>query len=619
MNKTAIKSISILLIGIFCLVFNVGCESPSSKSRQSINLTKESQRANEKANYLASARHYLKQSETAQPPQKQEYEIMAADMFVKAGHITQAQSLLEEVSDSALDVNLKVQKQLVLTELALAQRSPQQALQLLEKMPAQNATNTRSRVLYLQAKAFDAQNNHLDSARARSELDKLLVDEQSKFINRRAIQQSLANLPAPTLNKAAHQERYPFSGWLSLAFIEKTNNTPFEKSQAIQKWQQHYPNHPAQALLPKQNVQQSSNYAWQQNNTKKIALLLPMSGPHARAARSIREGYLAAYYDGSLGGGQRPMIQVYDTTSDDVVRVYQRAVSEGADFVVGPLVKEDVVRLSQIPPYSLKTPILALNEHPNVRSGSRSFVQFSLSPENEADQITTKARRSGYRNASIIVPDNQWGTRLLNRFESNWQRQGGNVVSSIKINPQKDLSQQVRKLLAVEQSQSRSSAIKQLIKEKVDYKLRRRSDVDVVFMALPPELARQVKPLFDFYYANDIPVLATSSVYAGFPNPKRDRDMNGLQFVDMPMVAEAKQSRHVKNLMKGDNIRGEAKRLFAMGVDAYELTRSFNQLQRSPSNRIKGATGDLSLSPDNRIQREMTWVKISNGSPVVVH
>lgn len=620
MNKVALKSIVFFTISIFALLFTAGCETPSSKSKQSINLTKESQRANERAEYLASAQHYLKLSETAHAPQKQEYEIMAADMFAKAGQSTQSRSILDKVNESDLDVNLKLEKQLVLADLALSERSPDQALKILSALPspATMPNNTRSRTLYLQARSFEAKQDYLSAAKVRSELDGYLVDAQSQLINRRSIQDNLAKLPTQTLDRAAHQETYPFSGWLSLAYIDKTQQNVAQKSNAIEEWQRHYPNHPAQAFLPQEFKQAPANYAWQKTNTQKIALLLPLTGPHAQAAKAIREGYFAAYYNAH--SGPKPNIQVYDTSAgQDVVQVYQQAVSEGADFIVGPLVKDDVVRLSQMPPYSLRTPILALNEHPGANVNARNFVQFSLSPENEADQITEKARRSGYKNASIIVPDNSWGQRLKARFEANWRRAGGNVVSTATIDPHKDLSAQVRKFLAIEQSESRGHAIKQLIKEKVDYQVRRRSDVDVVFMALPAEQARQVKPLFDFYYANDIPVLATSSVYAGYPNPKRDHDINGIQFVDMPWVVNPTQARHVNNLMKQDNsLQGESRRLFAMGVDAFTLTQQFNQLQQSSYTSISGATGQLKLAPNNRIERTMTWVKISNGSPVII-
>lgn len=606
-NKT------ILIFSALCLLFTFGCESPSRKSGQSINLSKESQRANERADYLASAKQYLKLSETATGPQKHEYTIMAADMFVKAGQPAQSQAQLDKVSDSELDVNLKIYKQIVQAELALANKAPNEAFQILRsiKTNANITSNTRSRVLHLQARAYEDSHQFLNAARVRSELDSLLVDQKSQMINRQNIQRNLANLPTDTLNQAAHRESYPFSGWLSLAYIEKFYNSPAQRNQAIQEWQQHYAKHPAQALLGQHQTTSMPNYASHQHqgNIHKIALLLPASGPHAQAAKSIREGFLSAHYGSS---SSKPTIQVYDTSSGDILQVYQRALQEGADFVVGPLAKNDVARLSQIPPYSLKAPVLALNEHPQVGSQKSSFMQFSLSPENEADQITEKAKNLGYRNASIIVPNNAWGKRVATRFRNNWHRIGGKVVSEAALDSHKDLSQQMQKFLSLEQSQSRSSAIKQIIKESVDYQLRRRSDVDVVFMALPPELARQVKPLFNFYYANDIPILATSSVYTGSPNPNRDRDMNGIQFVDMPWVIDRRQNR------QESSASGEASRLFAMGVDAYAITQRFTQLQRSPNSSVSGATGRLTLTPDNRIQRTQSWAKISNGVPVLM-
>lgn len=632
MCKTAKKSILFPLLCILTLFFAIGCESTSARSKQTINLTKESQRAHEKAEYLASAQHYLELSRNSDPKQSLEYQIMAADMLVKAGEPTKAAPLLDKVSDSALDVNLKIYKQMVLVDLALASYNPKQAETLLQNIP--NQANlpeaTKSRVLFLQARTYEANDNYLAAARARSALDDLLVDQQSQTINRRAIRQLLNKVPEHVLNQSLQAEPYPLSAWVSLAYLEKSISNPAQREQAIYQWRQQFPNHPAQAFLshavnpPQQmiadnNQQQTQQYYVAPSGTspRKIALLLPMNGPHAKAAKAIREGYLAAYYDNA---GAKPSIQVYDTTLDnDVIRTYQRAVDEGADFVVGPLVKEEVMRLSQMPSYSLRTPILTLNEHPQVHSNIRSFVQFSLSPENEADQITEKARSLGYRNASIVVPNNSWGKRLSARFRDSWQKKGGRIVSEAQIEPYKDTAKQIRDLLSIEQSQKRSDTIKYLIKENVEYQVRRRSDVDVVFMALPSAQARQIKPLFDFYYAHDLPILATSSVYAGTPNPGRDRDMNGVQFIDMPWVVNAKQSR-VKQLINKQegSLSGESSRLFAMGVDAYDLTQSFNQLQQSSNASVDGATGQLSLNADNRIQRRMTWVKISNGSPVLV-
>ena len=282
--------------------------------------------------------------------------------------------------------------------------------------------------------------------------------------------------------------------------------------------------------------------------------------------------------------------------------------------------KEDVYQLSQSA-HAIRTPVLALNEHPGVNPYMRSFVQFSLAPEEEADQIVEKAKQSGYQYASIVVPDNNWGKRLEKRFNSKWTNDGGHIVSQTRLDPDKDMSKKIRDVLGIEQSQARCSAIKRSIKEKVEYQLRRREDIDVIFMALPADQARQIKPLFDFYFAQDIPILATSSVYNANSNPGRDRDINGIQFVEMPWIVDPnKAGGDVKELINryhGSQL-GESSRLFAMGVDAYKLTQSFNQLQQSGSSTINGATGQLTLGSDNRVDRKMSWAKISNGSVKLV-
>lgn len=351
-----------------------------------------------------------------------------------------------------------------------------------------------------------------------------------------------------------------------------------------------------------------------------IAMLLPLSGPHGQAAQAIREGYLAAYYE-NHGNGSKPNIQMYDTAStNNVVQLYEQAVQNGADFVVGPLSKEHVLQLSQLSSGSLKAPILALNDHPFARSPSGAFIQFSLAPETEVDQITDKAHRMGYRRAAIFVPSNAWGQRLKMKFRSNWERLGGKIVSEINVGSYENLSAQIQKLLAVEESEDRSQAIKNLIKEKVEYQTRRRSDLDVVFMALPPQQARQVKPLFNFYFANDLPIYATSSIYSGTPNPGLDTDINGIEFVDMPGVLDPTRSQTVKSYLgrysNSDN--GESKRLFAMGMDAYQITQSFNQLESSSQYWVNGSTGRLMLGPNNRIERLLSWGTFANGSPKVI-
>lgn len=366
-----------------------------------------------------------------------------------------------------------------------------------------------------------------------------------------------------------------------------------------------------------ENLTPSTQGYAQSHQPRQIALLLPLSGQHADSAKAIREGFLASYYE-SGAQGPKPVVKVYDTTKEnDIHRIYDLALNEGADFVVGPLSKEDVLRLSQLPSHALKTPVLALNHHPAIQSAPSNFTQFTLAPEAEAEQIADKAWQSGYRNASIIVPENAWGKRIANAFAQRWQAQGGRVIHTIYANPSQDQSAAVRNLLGIDQSQKRANQIKSLLSEKVEFQPRRRQDLDLIVMAAPPDQARQLKPLFDFYYAEDVPVYATSSIYSGHPNAKRDRDMNGVIFCDMPWLVDQGQGAQMKRLLK-DNASGQSDqyhRLFAMGADAYQLATRLSTLQSNPNANFLGATGLLSLGPNNQVQRKLTFAKIADGVP----
>jgi outer membrane PBP1 activator LpoA protein len=56
-------------------------------------------------------------------------------------------------------------------------------------------------------------------------------------------------------------------------------------------------------------------------------------------------------------------------------------------------------------------------------------------------------------------------------------------------------------------------------------------------------------------------------------------------------------------------------KLYALGVDAYEVMNQMNQLLAAPQAGIAGATGTLYLTPNQQIQRLLTWAQIRNGIP----
>lgn len=326
---------------------------------------------------------------------------------------------------------------------------------------------------------------------------------------------------------------------------------------------------------------------------KHIALLLPLSGKHADAGRAIKEGFLAGYYESAFPGTPKPTIRVYDTAKDpDVQKTYLNAVQQGANFVVGPLTKDEVLRLSQLSLHAVKAPILALNYHPQAKMLQGKLHQFALQPESEAAQLAERAWQQGHRRAGILVPNSSFGKRIADAFTQHWQFLGGQVTQTVFVDSRQDQSAAVRRLLGI--------AAEQDLKENPP-----NPSFDMIVMTADPLQARQLKPLLNFYYAEKIPVYATSNIYSGEPDPMTDRDLNGIIFCDMPwLITPSRYPSH--SAISPD------RRLFAMGADAYQLT---TQLATLGSGKVyTGMTGDLYMTKQ-QIHRNLMWVKMVNGMP----
>lgn len=348
-----------------------------------------------------------------------------------------------------------------------------------------------------------------------------------------------------------------------------------------------------------------------------IALLLPLTGPYAESGKAIRDGFLAAFYESLPNDSNAPTIRIIDTTSGDIVTLYQRALEQGANIIVGPLSKEDGAKLVQ--GVALTVPTVILNTL-SLPQPVANLYQFSLSPEDEVKQVAAKAWQDGKKNAIIIVPASAWGQRLAQDFTNEWQTLGGKTVGEMLYDDSGQLSDQVAQLLHVDQSEQRAKALQRvLMQPKMRIIPYRRQDVDMVFLVAKPELAREVRPLLGFYYAGKIPVYATSHLYSGAPDPQYDQDLNGVLFcaipweiapgtlpVDLQTILHSIQQIWPQALQKQPQF-------FALGIDSYRLARQLTA--GSLSTEMDGATGKLTLQPNRVWYRQLPWAQMVQGQP----
>lgn len=378
-----------------------------------------------------------------------------------------------------------------------------------------------------------------------------------------------------------HSQEAVQTAWLELALISKRKLSNQAFAQALLSWREHYPSHPGNALIPDNNT---LNQLMTTPPPQHIALLLPLHGSYSGSGQRVREGFLNAYY-ANLPNISQQTIKFYDTTQTPNASVlYQQAVNAGADFIVGPLTKNDVQQLSASTTFTV--PTLALN-YTEIRFGSLSanFYEFGLLPEDETGQTAKKARESGLARAIIIAPPSAWGRRLVSAFTSQWQNLGGSIQDTWFYGARSSFNENVAHLLHIDPKHdkqlTREGSSKEILKQQ------RRQDFDVIFLFAQPADARLIVPLLRYYYANDIPIYATSTVYAGKNRPQRDVDLGGVIVCDIPQSET------------------ESDKLTAVGKDAYLLSQRLQRLIAAPSFPIYASTGALSLSTKHQIHRRL--------------
>ena len=463
---------------------------------------------------------------------------------------------------------------------------------------------------FLRATALHLKEEFIASARERMFLSGVLEGEQYES-NHHAIWASLLlanNQDIATLAEKSTTKL--FKGWLDLALIIKRNQIDVDRQLSmLRKWQAQYDGHPAAKELPG-GLDQLEDYV--ENKAKYVALMLPLTGKLGATGRAVREGIMAAYYKAKKAGASVPEIQIYDTNKHkDFWALYKQTIFDGNEMVIGPLSKHNVERLQQED--RLPVPTLALNYGKrDSEDNPDQLFQFGLAVEDEAELAALYARQQGHQSAVALVPKGAWGERVFNRFSDAWKGQGGHLIEAQFFSGKSDYNRVISRLFTVDDSERRARSLRRQLGKKLEFQARRREDVDFIFIAALPQQARQIKPTLAFNFAQDIPVIATSQIYSGNPSRSKDRDLNSVVFCDIPWMLEKNAMRRQIHKL-WPKAKGGLDRLFALGIDAFQLYPRLGQIKVFRHSNIQGQTGQLAMDDYGQIVRTLPFAVFDKG------
>jgi uncharacterized protein len=535
--------------------------------------------------FRAAGQAYLDAADSSRS-NREFYRLRAAEAFREEGELGSAQRALGNISARGLDEDERNRLMLLQAEIALDSGAPRLALERLAPITVQRLPGSyRARYHELRGRAFAAEGDSFAAAAEYARLDPLLGDfDRHENIER--IRALLAELGDATLvqGSTALPPDHPLQAYAARAMSARGLALPDRVRE-----------------LPRTDPRRSVA-----STPRVIALLLPQTGPLRAAAVPVRDGFIAAHFADTA---TRPELRSYDTgsTPEEAVEAYHRAVAEGAEAVVGPLSREAVTLL--FAEARLPVPVLALNRP--LGPVPPLSMSFALAPDEEAAEVAARMQQRGLRRVVAVVGSDDNAQRALAGFTARHLQAGGQLLGTVVIpDSGVDYLEPIRNTLRA--AGLPTSAPRTLATE-------HDPGFDAVFLALRPGQARLAVPQLRMFGITRLPLLATSSINAVEDGNRLDRDLNGIEFTEVPwLVSDVAGLPSRARLATGmESLNGPAARLFAFGLDAYYLLRERSTLEYG-DRVLEGATGRIELDRFGEARRQPAIAEFRNQRPRLV-
>lgn len=154
----------------------------------------------------------------------------------------------------------------------------------------------------------------------------------------------------------------------------------------------------------------------------RVALLVPLSGGNAGVGQSIANATTLALLDTQ---NRSVRITNYDTAGG-AADAARRAIAEGAQLILGPLLAEDVRVVAPIA-RAARVPVLSFSNDTGVAGGGAYVMGYV--PGQSVERVVGYARTRGITTFAGLVPNGLYGERASTSFLRAVEAGGGQVVS----------------------------------------------------------------------------------------------------------------------------------------------------------------------------------------------
>ncbi len=514
---------------------------------------------------------------------KQEYAVLVARSYIKEKNFTKATTWLNAAQDLALTPLQESKVHLATAYMHYVKNDYKNVLSELKQVGVLSMSKLESANYYvLLANTQKKLGNYQAACKNYIILNQYINDKDEKVLkkNQEAILSILLSR-GPTeirsLRDSAESELE--LGYYDFA-LNHLENRADQYPALDSAWLKEYPDHPAKLLIGSTIKGASDNSKPVKfdasANIGHVAVIMPFSGKLATYGNAFRYGIMMAQRDKSLTSS----IRYYDSNVPDINAVYDQAINDGAQFVVGPLTKENV---SKVLANGIQVPTLAINSFDNLAADNAYF--FALTPEQEGAQAARKIRADNHYLPLLLVPDTEKGSRIIAGFQKQWFSFGGDSSNLI--------------IKRFRTKSDASNAITQVMGN---------NEIDAVYLCGSALEVSMMKTQIDVSYPGNREYYITNNSNPGSLRASVTKKMKGIKIGDMPWLLEDSNLKTaIKENLDVSNINVLI--FFALGYDSISIVPDISSLATG-GDAVSGLSGNLTVDRDGKVISEVTWVPI---------
>lgn len=444
----------------------------------------------------------------------------------------------------------------------------------------------------------------IEAIKARVYIEHLYIStgnpgDQNFLNNQDALWTLLSQLNDADVQSLRNESPSSLQSWLALTQLTLHSHLSLNQQiAAIDLWQLKNSAHPG-ALVPPADIGLIRNAL--RARPVKLAIILPMHGKYRSVGKAIRDGILNNYYLSDY----KPSLSFYSASeTDDFLATYQAAVDDGADWIIGPLLKAQLEALYRLKELPVRT--LALNKLHLDKPAPNNLIEYSLSSFNEIDSLIPLMEKQGANRTIILAQKANWSNDTSQYFSQQWEANQHELLGSYFFSDSRSQSPAVQQALQIDLSKKRIQKVKWLLGSDIETHERRRQDIDSILILSKPQQAVSLRPLLAFYYASNLGMYATSHIYRGYPLKTADTDLRGIQFTDTPLTIKSAQQ-PIPYYAKSPFIR-----MFGLGLDSFSITERYSLLSQLDNSQFYGATGVIGVK-QNTLSRKTDYAYFKSG------